>query len=404
MLTTLADDGLGYQYVWINYTYINAYMGGHIAPSLLLLTFVLYSREFLQLKYTLPFYDKAILVITLFYFTYYALKLTILPNYLHTHFIYILPFITIYIAAWKCFLNGQKPARFFIIGFTFILLSIFIIKLRSDGSIGGNLFTVYSLNYGLVVEVLVLSFAMAERFRFAKKEREKALTERNQEQFRALRQFRINEELKDKVNKELESKIAERTTELNTKNTELEHANIKLKEMTDIATQMSVKLDIDNWNLRKKVNESLQARMRGQEVSEEEFKKIFPDEIACLKYLHELKWEASFTCYKCKNKEGVDDSSGFGKKCIKCGYYESEMAYTLFHGIKFPLNKAFYIAYLAVHKKDKLTLDELSELVGLRRNTCWKFRQKITFAIDNYKLKAKVSIINSWEDLIFIVD
>ena len=75
-----------------------------------------------------------------------------------------------------------------------------------------------------------------------------------------------------------------------------------------------------------------------------------------------------------------------------------------FHGIKFPLNKAFYIAYLSVHKKDKLTLDELSELVGLRRNTCWKFRQKIAFAIDNYKVKTKVNIISSWEDLIFIVE
>ncbi|MBC7486572.1 MAG: hypothetical protein H7282_07455 [Cytophagaceae bacterium] len=404
MLTTLADDGLGYQYVWIHFPHINSYMGSHIAPSLLLLTFVFYSREFLQLKYTLPFYDKLILSTTAVYFIYYALKLTVLPIYLHSYFVYILPFITIYIAAWKCFLNGQKPARFFIIGFTFVLISIVIIKLRSDGSINGNLFTVYSLNYGLVLEVLVLSFAMAERFRFAKKEKEKALTQRNHEQFRALSQFRINEELKDKVNQEIETKIAERTIELNDKNVELEQANSKLKEMTDIANQMSIKLDIDNWNLRKKVNESLQARMRGQEVSDEEFRKIFPDENACLKYLHELKWNDSFSCYKCKNKEGVDDLNVFGKKCVRCNYYESEMAHTLFHGIKFPLNKAFYIAYLSVHKKDKLTLDELSELVGLRRNTCWKFRQKIAFAIDNYKVKTKVNIISSWEDLIFIVE
>lgn len=404
MMTTLADDGLGYQYVWINFPHINSFMGGHIAPSLLLLTFVLYSREFLQLKYTLPIYDKMIIGTTIFYFIYYFLKITILPLYLHSHLVYMIPFVIIYIAACKCFYYGQKPARFFIIGFTFVLISIVIIKLRSNGSISGNLFTVYSLNYGLVLEVLVLSFAMAYRFKFAKKEREKALKERNAEQFRALRQFRINEELKDKVNKELELKVAERTQELHHKNEELEQSNNKLKELTDLANQMNIKLDIDNWNLRKKVDESLQARMRGEEVSDEEFKKIFPNERACLRYLHELKWADSFTCYKCQHKESIDESDGFGKKCTKCNYYESVTAHTLFHGIKFPINKAFHIAYLTLHKKDNLTLDELSDLVELRRNTGWKFRQKILTAIDAYKMKNKVGIVRSWEDIIFMLD
>lgn len=404
ILTTLADDGIGYQYVWIHFPHINGLIGPHIAPAFLLITFVLYSREFLHLNKLFPQYDRIIFGLTGLYFIYYFLKITLLPVQFHVHIFYLLPFMAIYIAAIQAIREGDKAARLFIIGYTFVLLSIFIIKLRANGSIEGNLFTVYSLNYGLVVEVLVLSFALAERVRYAKKEREKALRERNAAQYKSIRQLKINEILKDKVNKELESKVAERTKELNHKNKELEETNIRLKEMTDKANQMSLKLDVDNWNLQKKVLESIRARMAGQEVSDEEFKKIFPDDTACYRYLYELKWETSFVCKKCGHKDAANDIKLFTKKCTKCGYVESVTAHTLFHGLKFPINKAFHIAYLAIHSNHKITLDELSEMLDLRRNTCWSFKQKVTEAIDLYKKKNKTEVIKSWENIIFISD
>ncbi|MFL5730216.1 MAG: 7TM diverse intracellular signaling domain-containing protein [Cytophagaceae bacterium] len=398
ILTTLADDSLGYQYVWFKFPHVNPYIGAHIAPTLLLFTFMIYSREFLQLKNLFPLYNRLMIGVTVFYFVYYTLSLTFFSSDLYFRGVYVLPFITVYFVALGCFFKGYKPARFFIIGYTFIFVGVIIIRLRSNGSIEGNLFTVYSLNYGLVLEAIVMSFALADRFKLEKMEKENALKERALAQGKVIDQLVINQKLKDKVNQELEAKVTERTRELHEKNAELEEANNKLKEVTDKAHQMSLRLDVDNWDLQKKIHESIRVRMSGQEVSLQEFSKIFPDESACCRFLSELKWGESFGCRKCGGSEAQDE--GFSKKCSKCGYVESVTANTLFHAVKFPLHKAFYIAYKTVHEKEKMTLDELSALLDLRRNTCWTFRNKVYSAAEVYKKVSHATQVHSWEKII----
>jgi hypothetical protein len=185
-------------------------------------------------------------------------------------------------------------------------------------------------------------------------------------------------------------------------NEELGEVNAKLKEMTDKANQMSLKLDVDNWNLKKKINESIQERMKGVEVSYEEFSNIFPNESACLIHLTKLKWEDSYVCRICKHTEFDEEVRSFAKKCAACGYYESATSHTLFHGIKFPIHKAFYITYLALHKKDKITLTEMSDLLDLRKATCCNFRKKVLFAIELYKNESGQDRVKSWEDIIFV--
>jgi hypothetical protein len=399
-LSTLTDDCLGYQYVWFKFPHLNTFIGHHLAPSLLLITFVLYSRKFLDLKNSFPKFDKIVIYSSLGYFAYYFLQLTILPQFLSFRGFYVVPFIALYVVGVRCFKEGYKPARFFVIGYTIIFISIIIIQLRANGTIEGNLFTVYSLNYGLVLEVAVLSFAMADRIKFIKKEREDALKEKNEAQQKIIDQLSLNEELKDKVNRELEAKVFQRTKELNEKNSELEEINSKLKEMTERANQMSLKLDLDNWNLQKNVKEAIKARMSGKEVSYSEFNKIFPDEITCMRYLDELKWNENFSCRKCSNTKFINGVKIFSRKCTRCGYPESVTAYTLFHGLRFPINKAFYMTYL-IHKKNKITLDELSVLIDLRRNTCWNFKKKVLSSIEAYQ-KAKKRPLEAWEDIILL--
>ncbi|MFN3403107.1 MAG: 7TM diverse intracellular signaling domain-containing protein [Cytophagaceae bacterium] len=394
MLTTLADDCLGYQFIWYNHTYINSILGDHIAQLLLLMTFILYAREFLHLKERLPHFDKIVLSVTLLYLAYYGLRLTILPLSWFFRGLYLIPFVMVYIAAVKSFFSGYKPARFFIVGYTFIFISIIIIKLRSNGSIEGNLFTVYSLNYGLVLEIIVLSFALADRIRYFKKEKEDALLEKNKAQELIIDQLKINEELKDKVNKELEMKVNERTEELFAKNTELKEMNEKLKEMTELANKMSLKVDIDNWDLQKRVIEEKRARFLGKEISYDEFQKLFPDELSCQRYLYDLKWGQGFICKKCRKSNFTEEQNSFTRKCSNCFYVESATANTLFHGVKFPLNKAFYIAYESLIKNERLTLDQLSETIDLRKNTCWKFRKKINTALEKLTSKERQSIKN----------
>ena len=111
-------------------------------------------------------------------------------------------------------------------------------------------------------------------------------------------------------------------------------------------------------------------------------------------YINELKWKsAGACCSKCNNKELLDGPKKFSKKCKACGYVESLTENTLFHGLRFPIQKAFYLTYVVYHDKN-YTLDELSEMLELRRNTCWNFKKKIQTNIDALPRDFK------WADLI----
>ncbi len=394
MLMTLTDDGLGYQYLWFNASKLNNIIGHHIAPLFMLVAFVMYSRSFLQLKDMFPELDKILVYITAGYVGYYVLEVTILPEAIRTRWLNIIPFAMVSYLSIKSFMSDFRPARFFMIGGLWILFSMIIINLRATGLITGNIFTVYSLNYGLVVDVLLFSFALSERIKFIKVREEEAQT-------KVIEQLKENEKLKDKVNRELEEKVRERTVELGEANQALLDANEKLKAMTEKANEMSAKLDLDNWQLQKSNKEAIKARIKDKEVTFQEFSKIFPDENACFRYLAEIKWSDGYTCRKCKHTKYMEGNKSFSRKCTRCAYPESATAYTLFHGLRFSIVKAFYLTYLTHRGDSKKTLRELSEILDLRRNTCWNFKKKVQETIDKHKEEGKRKIDN-WEDIIFL--
>lgn len=106
----------------------------------------------------------------------------------------------------------------------------------------------------------------------------------------------------------------------------------------------------------------------------------FPDEKSCIEYLFSLKWANGFTCSKCK---GNESKKKYSRRCKSCGYEESPTANTLFHKLKFPLRKAFYMSYqLSVNKKGMSTL-ELSRQYSLSQKTCWFFKRKIQKAMES---------------------
>jgi uncharacterized coiled-coil protein SlyX len=393
VLTTMTDDGLGFQYLWSEYPTLIRFIGIHLAPSLLLGTFILYSISFLELSSNFPKLRNILLAATGGYFIYYLLILLVAPEFVHFKIVYIIPYLLTYGVSIYTFTKGYQPARFFIIGYTFILISIIIIQLRAMQMIPGNLFTVYSLNYGLVFEVVILSFALADRIRIIKKANEEAQKE-------IIERLEENKALQEKVNRELEQKVAERTQELKGKNGELEEANSKLKILNEKVNEMNAKLDYDNWHLKKDLKEDLKARIIDSEVPYDQFNKVFPDEATCFRYLEELKWGKGYQCRKCANPKYTKGSKPFTRKCTKCGNVESVTAYTLFHGVRFPINKAFYMTYIVHRRGNKITLDELSQLLDLRRNTCWSFKKKVMENIENYKKKSKDGHLDTWEEII----
>jgi len=112
-----------------------------------------------------------------------------------------------------------------------------------------------------------------------------------------------------------------------------------------------------------------------------EFAEKFATDDACRDYLSAIKWKNGYKCGQCGHTEFYHVKKAGSRLCTKCKYAESATARTLFHRTKFPLRKAFYIAFMVVTNKKGASSYELSRKLGLRQKTCWSFRQKIAGAM-----------------------
>ena len=133
-----------------------------------------------------------------------------------------------------------------------------------------------------------------------------------------------------------------------------------------------------NIKLKNTIKEEMLARAANKNMNYSEFKVIFPNELSCFRYLEQEKWKHGFVCKKCENAKFISGKGKFDRRCTRCGYNESPTAFTIFHGIKFSIEKAFYILHLVITERDDLTIDEISQTLELRRNTCWNFKNKIS--------------------------
>jgi hypothetical protein len=404
-LNSFSEDGLGFQYIWPDMPYFNeVVMIG--TPPFLLTAFLLYSYSFLEIKKFANTFSWLILISYILYMVIFVTERLIFKTQEIYPFFYLFTFILIYIASFKIYFSGEKAARFFILAYTMIIISFIIFILRRFDLVPVTLFTVYSFNFGFLIEVVILSVALGDRIRIERQQRE-AL------QYESIARLRENESLKneliselkekevilDRVNKELESKVAIRTKDLQLKTDELSIFNSNLSKLVEDLNQMNIKLDVDNWQLKQKVQEEVKARLSDEELSTDKFKELFPDEASCLRYLENIKWHDGFICKKCGHDKFINHTSPFTRKCTSCKHVESVTAETLFHGIRIPMDKAFYIVYDTIRSGKSKTLEELSELLGLNKNTVWAFRKKIQASYEHLKSKSRGSVVK-WDDLL----
>lgn len=123
-------------------------------------------------------------------------------------------------------------------------------------------------------------------------------------------------------------------------------------------------------------------RIFKQELSEEHLDRLFSDDEKCLEFLAESKWKEGFSCRKCGNTNYCSGKTPFARRCTKCKTEESAAAGTIFHNCKFPLHKAFYIAYTVCRGKEDISTYEFARRLSIRQMTCWNFKAKIRHALD----------------------
>lgn len=97
----------------------------------------------------------------------YSLALNLVM--ISTTFLIVAIFITI-ILCWK---RGNKSARFLFFGWFFFLFSGMLTSLADAGVVPVNTFTRYGSLFGSVIEMLLFSIALADRFSMIQKEKEK---------------------------------------------------------------------------------------------------------------------------------------------------------------------------------------------------------------------------------------
>ena len=116
-----------------------------------------------------------------------------------------------------------------------------------------------------------------------------------------------------------------------------------------------------------------------------EFLQEFSNDETCKKYLSDIKWKDGFICKNCNHTGWCKTKKPYVRKCNKCKHKESVTAGTLFHKVKFPLYKAFFIVFIMSTSKKSWSSEEFSRKLSLRQKTCWLFQHKVREAMSSSK-------------------
>lgn len=388
-LFTMSLDGIGYQFIWPNSPEFNNLAIGVFSFSVIFWA-ILFTLRFFSTDRRAKRFHILLIGSLILKTIYFLLGMFINPRFFEIGYYDVIPFCLIFITGIYVWVKGYKSARLFVLAYGILFIGAVIKFLANAAIIPHSIPIYYSLHFAFLLEMILLSFALGDRIRILKRNRDKALEN-------SILQYKENMVLKEKVNKELEQKVKERTLELEEKNLLLETYNQQLIEYDQEIKRINAQLDRDNWKLKSSIRNSLKDRLANKLLTYGEFKTIFPDTAACNRYLESLKWSEKFSCRNCEGTKCSNGPKLFTKRCSKCGYIESVTAGTIFHGVRFPLEKAFFIAYTIIAKSEPLTLNQLAEELDLRRNTVWSFKKKVISNVSKEELQQGLE----WEDLVF---
>ena len=118
-------------------------------------------------------------------------------------------------------------------------------------------------------------------------------------------------------------------------------------------------------------------------LDEKKLDELFQSDEKCLGFLSQLKWSDGFICRKCGHTNSCPGKSPFSRRCTKCKSEESVTTGTIFHNCKFPISKAFYIAYTVCRGQQDISTYEYAKRLSLRQMTCWKFKDKLLKKVES---------------------
>jgi two-component system, sensor histidine kinase LadS len=248
VLYALAETGLGTQYLWGQSLWLKRFAYPLFA-SASFLSAALFMRQFLALKEHGGWVYHSMMIF-IAYWTY-----SVLSFLLYSHDLVILALgpaaILSCVMGWAVgiylWAKGNASAKYFTIAWTLLNAGTILHVLMLTRTIERTLVTQYSQMVGFVLEVVLLSIALAERINRERKVREAAQTEvlhLAEKVSRAREEKLMVQEqmlaIERRANEELEVRVLDRTNELERAMKNLEMANKELSKMsyTDPMTKL----------------------------------------------------------------------------------------------------------------------------------------------------------------------
>lgn len=223
-LTQATIEGYGFQFFWPNSPWL-AKQSFFIFTALVNITGIEFTKAFLHTKVKLPKWHKFSYILNGLYVCYILLSLSGQSFITYKLLQGTASVVSFYLLAIAFILSkqGYRPAKFFLIAWSLLLVGIFIYVLKDFGVLPYTALTNYTMQIGTALEVILLSFALADKINILKKEKEES-------QQRELIALAAKEQLVREQNIVLEQKVTERTYELQQSNEDLSTAMNQLKE------------------------------------------------------------------------------------------------------------------------------------------------------------------------------
>ena len=171
----LSLSGLGNQFVWPGWTW-----WGNIALSfgfcIAGLFGTLFTRVFLDTAKTAPRHDRVLVALGwLFILT--GLAALTLPYHYSATAVSLLGAVTPFVVISSGLIglrNGHPGARWFLLAWTLLMIGVSTQGMRNIGWLPTNLITLHAIQIGSALEMLLLSFALADRINAIRRERDTA--------------------------------------------------------------------------------------------------------------------------------------------------------------------------------------------------------------------------------------
>ena len=215
--------GYAFQFLWPGWPVVNQYED--IFSALVCIAGIFFTVNFLETKKNAPFFHRMLLGLLSVYGLIILLIISgfFMAGSIAVEIASLLLVLLFFVTAYRVLQKGYKPARFFLMAWSLLLVCVIIFILKDFTILPFNEFTENSLQIGSAAEALLLSMALANRINVYRKEKRAA-------QLETLRSLEENRKLITEQKLLLEKKVEERTGELKEANKELLTAMMNLQD------------------------------------------------------------------------------------------------------------------------------------------------------------------------------